>query len=95
MATVQTSTSTTADETNAQLLTLSQKYLGNKEYVLSGTANGYIGAEVTPLAPYTNLTNRYYPTVATIPQVSSNILVVILCTSSLVRSQVCRCLGMV
>jgi len=74
MATVQTSTSTTADETNAQLLTLSQKYLGNKEYILSGTANGYIGAEVAPLAPYTNLTNRYYPTVATIPQVSSNIV---------------------
>ena len=74
MATVQTSTESSAEETNTQLLVLSQKYLGNKEYVLSGTDNGYIGAEVTPLAPYTNLTNRYYPTVATLPQLSSNIV---------------------
>ena len=71
MATVQTDTFTTSDETNSQLVVLSQKYLGNKEYVLSGTSTGYIGAEVTPLAPWTNLTNRYFPTVATIPQVSS------------------------
>lgn len=74
MATVQTSTFTTADETNAQLLTLSQKYLGNKVYVLSGTNTGYIGAEVAPMAPWGNLANRYYPTVATIPQVSSNLV---------------------
>ncbi|NBW33462.1 MAG: hypothetical protein EBR30_00105 [Cytophagia bacterium] len=64
----------TLDETNAQLVTLSQKYLGNKEYVLSGTNTGYIGAEVTPLAPWTNLTNRYYPTVATLPEIGSNIV---------------------
>ena len=74
MATVQTDTFTTSDETNSQLVVLSQKYLGNKEYVLSGTSTGYIGAEVTPLAPWTNLINRYFPTVATIPQVSSNIV---------------------
>ena len=74
MATVQTDTFTTSDETNSQLVVLSQKYLGNKEYVLSGTNTGYVGAEVTPLAPWTNLTNRYYPTVATIPQISSNIV---------------------
>jgi hypothetical protein len=73
MATTQTTTTTAAD-INAQLVTLSQKYLGNSEFVLSGTATGYIGAEVTPLAPYTNLTNRYYPTVATLPQLSSNIV---------------------
>lgn len=64
----------TLDETNAQLVTLTQKYLGNKEYVLSGSDTGYIGAEIAPLAPYTNLTNRYYPTVATLPQLSSNIV---------------------
>lgn len=74
MATVQTSTFTTADETNAQLLTLSQKYLGNKQYALSGTSTGYIGAEITPMAPWSNLANRYYPTIATIPQVSSNLV---------------------
>lgn len=67
-------TQTKSDETNLQLVTLTQKYLGNKEYVLSGTDTGYIGAEVAPLAPYTNLTNRYYPTVATLPQISGNIV---------------------
>jgi hypothetical protein len=65
---------TNTDETNLQLVTLTQKYLGNKEYVLSGTDTGYIGAEISPLAPYTNLTNRYYPTVATLPQISGNIV---------------------
>lgn len=73
MATTQT-TPTTAADINAQLVTLTQKYLGNKEFVLSGTNAGYIGAEVAPIAPYTNLTNRYYPTVATLPQINSNIV---------------------
>lgn len=73
MSTTQTY-SITAAEINAELITLTQKYLGNKEFVLSGTSNGYIGAEVEPLAPYTNLTNRYYPTVATLPQIGSNIV---------------------
>lgn len=67
-------TFSTLDETNAQLVTLTQKYLGNKQYVLSGTSTGYVGAEITPLAPYTSLTNRYYPTVATLPQVNDNIV---------------------
>lgn len=74
MATVQTSTFATADETNLQLVTLTQKYLGNREFVLSGTDTGYIGASIAPLAPYTNLTNRYYPTVATLPQISGNLV---------------------
>lgn len=74
MATVQTDTFTTADETNLQLVTLTQKYLGNREFVLSGTNDGYIGATVAPLAPYTNLANRYYPTVATLPQISGNLV---------------------
>ena len=67
------STYTTIEQTNAQLVTLTQKYLGNKEYVLSGTNTGYVGAQVDALAPYTNLANRYYPTVATLPQSGNNI----------------------
>lgn len=74
MATVQTDTFTTSDETNSQLVVLSQKYLGNRGFALSGTSTGYIGVEITPLAPWTNLNNRYFPTVATIPQVSGNIV---------------------
>ena len=67
------STFTTAEQTNTQLVTLTQKYLGNPEYVLSGTNTGYIGAQVDPLAPFTNLSNRYFPTVATLPQSGNNI----------------------
>lgn len=67
------STNSTLEQTNAQLVTLTQKYLGNKEYVLSGTNTGYIGAQVDALAPFANLANRYYPTVATLPQSGDNI----------------------
>ena len=67
------STYTTIEQTNSQLVTLTQKYLGNKEYVLSGTSTGYIGAQVDALAPFANLANRYYPTVATLPQSGDNI----------------------
>ena len=67
------STYTTIEQTNTQLVTLTQKYLGNSEYVLSGTNTGYIGAQSDPLAPFTNLSNRYYPTVATLPQSGDNI----------------------
>ena len=70
----QVDANTTAEQINAQLVTLTEKYLGNKEYVLSGTNTGYVGAEVSPLAPWGNLANRYYPTVATIPQSGDNIL---------------------
>ena len=74
LSATQVDVSVTAQQIDAQLVTLSQKYLGNKEYILSGTNAGYIGAEITPLAPWGNLANRYYPTVATLPQSGDNIL---------------------
>jgi len=73
LSATQVDVNTTSGQIDAQLVTLSQKYLGNKEYVLSGTTTGYIGAEITPLAPWSNLANRYYPTVATLPQSGNNI----------------------
>ena len=73
LSAVQVDVATTSGQIDAQLVTLTQKYLGNSEYVLSGTSTGYIGAQVTPLAPWTNLANRYYPTVATVPQSGANI----------------------
>ena len=64
---------TTVEQINSYLNTLSQKYLANNEYILSGTNNGVISAGVTALAPYANLTNRYFPTVATVPNVGNNL----------------------
>jgi len=58
---------TTADQINSYLNALSQKYLANNEYVLSGTNSGVVSSSVIALAPYANLSNRYYPTVATLP----------------------------
>jgi len=64
---------TTVEQINSYLNTLSQKYLANNEYILSGTNNGVVSAGVTALTPYANLTNRYYPTVATLPDTSNNL----------------------
>lgn len=58
---------TTADTINSLEATLSQKYLGATQYILSGTESGIVSATVTPLAAYGNLANRYFPTVATYP----------------------------
>ena len=60
-------TFTTQEQIDALQNTLSQKYLGNTEYILSSTENGTVSAVVAPMAPYANLTSRYYPTVATYP----------------------------
>ena len=73
LSAVQVDVNTTSDQINAQLITLTEKYLGNKEYILSGTSTGYIGAEIAPMAPWANLANRYFPTVATLPQSGINI----------------------
>ena len=70
----QVDVSTTGEQISAQLVTLTQKYLGNNEYVLSGTSNGYIGAQINAMAPWGNLTNKYYPTVATLPQSGNNLV---------------------
>ena len=72
LSATQVDTSTTSDQINAQLVTLTEKYLGNSEYILSGTNTGYIGAQIAPMAPWANLANKYFPTVATIPQSGSN-----------------------
>jgi hypothetical protein len=65
---------TTENQINSYLNTLSQKYLANNEYVISATNNGLVSASVTALTPYANLTNRYYPTVATLPNTNANLL---------------------
>ena len=64
---------TTEDQINSHLNTLSQKYLANNEYILSGTNSGVVSAGVNALAPYANLSNRYYPSVANIPNASSSL----------------------
>jgi hypothetical protein len=64
----------TQDQINSDLNTLSQKYLGNSEYLLSSTSTGLISSSVIPIAPFANLTNRYYPTVALAPQLNENIV---------------------
>lgn len=66
-------TFTTQEQINSYLNLLSQKYLANDEYIVSGTNSGAISAKVTALAPYNNLSNRYYPTVAGIPELSTNL----------------------
>jgi len=57
-------TATTQSQIDSYLNTLSQKYLANDAYIVSGTNSGIVSASVIALAPYGNLTNRYYPTVA-------------------------------
>jgi hypothetical protein len=64
---------TTEDQINSHLNTLSQKYLANNEYVLSGTNSGVVSAGINALAPYANLSNKYYPSVANIPNASSSL----------------------
>jgi len=64
---------TTQDQIDSYLNTLSEKYLANNEYIVSGTNSGIVSASVIAIAPYSNLTNRYYPTVAGIPQEADNL----------------------
>lgn len=66
-------TSTTQEQINSYLNLLSQKYLANNEYIVSGTNNGLVSADVIAAAPFSNLSNRYYPTVAGIPDTSTNL----------------------
>ncbi len=66
-------TFTTQAQIDSYLNTLSKKYLANNAYIVSGTNTGYISAGVLALAPYANLTNRYFPTVATLPDNSNNL----------------------
>lgn len=64
---------TTQEQINSYLNTLSKKYLANNAFVVSGTNTGYLTAGVAALTPYSNLTNRYFPTVAINPENSSNL----------------------
>jgi len=74
LSAVQVDVNTTAAQISAQLVTLTEKYLGNNKFVLSGTNTGYVGAQITAMAPWGNLANRYFPTVATLPQSGTNIV---------------------
>lgn len=58
---------TTINQINSYLNTLSEKYLANNEHVLSGTNSGVVSSSVIAIAPYANLSNRYFPSVATLP----------------------------
>jgi len=73
LSAVQVDVNTTSDQINAQLVTLTEKYLGNNQFVLSGTNTGYIGAQIAAMAPWGNLANRYFPTVATLPTSGGNL----------------------
>jgi len=64
----------TQSQINSDLNTLSQKYLANDEFILSSTNSGIVSSSVIPLAPYANLTNRYFPTVATAPLLNDNVV---------------------
>lgn len=64
----------TSAQVNAELLTLNQKYIGNDVVVVSGTATGYLTGGFAAFAPYANLSNRYYPTVAIYPNLGNNIV---------------------
>lgn len=66
-------TFTTQEQINSYLNLLSQKYLANNEYIVSGTNNGIVSASVIAAAPFSNLSNRYYPTVAGISDESTNL----------------------
>ena len=74
LSATQVDVSTTGEQISAQLVTLTEKYLGNNLFALSGTNAGYIGAQITAMAPWGNLANRYFPTVATLPQSGNNIV---------------------
>ena len=65
---------TTSSTINSLEKTLSEKYLGNTQIILSATNTRIVSSTVVPLAPYANLTNRYYPTVATLPNNPANFL---------------------
>ena len=67
-------TATTQSQIDSYLNTLSQKYLANDVYIVSGTNSGIVSASVTALSPYSNLSNRYYPTVAGIPNKGINLM---------------------
>jgi hypothetical protein len=58
---------TTTNQINSYLNTLSEKYLADNEYILSGTNSGVVSSSVVAIAPYANLSNRYFPSVATLP----------------------------
>lgn len=60
-------TSTTQNQIDFYLNTLTKKYLANSEYILSSSGTAYVTAGDNAIAPYANLTNRYFPTVATLP----------------------------
>lgn len=64
---------TTQEQINSYLNTLSKKYLANNVLVVSGTNSGYLTAGVAALTPYSNFTNRYFPTVAINPENSTNL----------------------
>lgn len=64
---------TTQNQIDSYLNTLSKKYLANNEYIVSGTNTGFVSAGIDAIAPYANLTNRYYPTAATLPNDSTNL----------------------
>lgn len=66
-------TFTSQEQIDIYLNTLSKKYLANNALALSATTTGYLTAGVTAIAPYANLTNRYYPTVAINPETSTNL----------------------
>ena len=74
LSATQVDVSTTGEQISAQLVTLTEKYLGNNLFALSGTNIGYIGAQIAAMAPWGNLANRYFPTVATLPQSGNNIV---------------------
>lgn len=65
--------STSQEQIDSYLNTLSEKYLANNAISLSSTTAGLITATAVAIAPYGNLTNRYYPTVAILPETSSNL----------------------
>ena len=67
-------TATTQSQIDSYLNTLSQKYLANDVYIVSGTNSGIVSASVIALSPYSNLSNRYYPTVAGIPNKGINLM---------------------
>ena len=76
MATLnQVDVNTTSDQINTQLTTLTEKYLGTNQYILSGAPNnGYIGLQIAAMSPWSNLADRYFPTVATLSQSGNNIV---------------------
>lgn len=66
-------TFTTQEQINSYLNTLTKKYLANSEFILSSSGTAYVTAGDEAIAPYANLTNRYFPTVATLPDESTNL----------------------